>query len=298
MSPRSLRLLLGSLLVCALLAPGAAARPDAGSPFATGHCSSASRAPAVVQRAAALETYDDFIEDTRGPDICGENVVTNDNEGTITVGLHIHNRRSWAANESYGMFLNTDNDPSTGPEGADYVIRIAPGALELQKWDGAAFVAQPSSLPPAEWAPSYGPVFQLNASDLGDAKSFGFVFYSTDGTNVDYAPNRDAWSYALTPLALSAGSLKLDRARQGRAFTARMLVIRSDFDIELTEGQVACAAQLGTKTLAGTGRFIGPRVACTWRLPRGSQRKRLSGSVAIAFQGVEAKRSFATTVRR
>jgi hypothetical protein len=289
--------MLGCVLVCALFAPGVAARPDAGPPFAAADCASASRAPAVVRRSAALETYDDFIEDTRGPDICGENVVTNDNEGTITVGLHIHNRRSWAANESYGMFLNTDNDPSTGPEGADYVVRIATGMLELEKWDGAAFVVQ-GQLPPAEWAPSYGPVFQLNASDLGGAESFGFVFYSTDGTNVDYAPNRDAWSYALTPLALSAGSLTLDRARQGRAFTARMLVIRSDFDIELTEGRIACTAQLGSKTLVGAGRFIGPRVACTWRLPKGSQRKRLSGSVSIAFQGVEAKRSFATTVRR
>ena len=297
MSLRSLGLLLGSALVCALFAPVAAARPDAGFPVAAGECASALRAPASVQRAGALETYDDFIEDTRGPDICGENVVTNDNEGTITVGLHIHNRRSWAANESYGMFLETDSDPATGPDGADYVVRIAPGAIELAKWDGSAFVAQ-GALPPAEWAPGYGPVFQLKAADLGDVKSFGFVFYSTDGTNVDYAPNRDAWSYELSPLTLSAGPLKLDRARQGRAFSARMLVVRSDFEIELTEGEIACTAQLGSKALAGTPRFVGPRVACTWRLPRGSQGKRLRGTVAVSFQGVEAKRSFVATVRR
>ena len=195
MSLRSLRLLLGSALVCALFAPVAAARPDAVFPVAAGECASALRAPASVQRAGALETYDDFIEDTRGPDICGENVVTNDNEGTITVGLHIHNRRSWAAHESYGMFLATDSDPATGPDGADYVVRIAPGAIELAKWNGSACVAQ-GALPPAEWAPGYGPVFQLKAADLGDVKSFGFVFYSTDGTNVDYAPNRDAWPWS------------------------------------------------------------------------------------------------------
>src|SRR6266508_5453540 len=57
-----------------------------------------------------------------------------------------------------------------------------------------------STLEPATWVPTYGPVFQLNANDLGGVKGFGFSFFSTDGVNVDLAPNRGSWSYQLAPL--------------------------------------------------------------------------------------------------
>ncbi len=296
MSTGFLRLLLGSVLCCAVFAPAASARTDAAEASAGGSCTGALRMLAASGGANGLQTFDDFIEDTAGPDICGENAVTNDNEGTITFGLHIHNRTAWAANEHYGVLLDSDNDPATGIEGADHLVRISPEGAELAKWDGTTFATQ-TALPPAEWAPGYGPVFQLKAADLGDAKSFGFFFYSSDGTNVDYAPNAGVWSYQLTPLLLGARAVTHDRARAGRSFTARMTVVRSDFDSALTEGAITCAARLGGKPLAGRGRFAGSRVTCTWRLPKNARRKRLTGTVAVSFQGVEAKRAFAATVR-
>lgn len=296
MSLGSLRLLLCSVFVCALFAPGAAAKPDMSARGASAACAGAERTLAAHSSASGLKTFDDFIEDTPGPDICGQNAVTNDNEGTITFGLHIHNRTGFADNEHYGVVLDTDNNSATGIGGADYLVHVSVDSVVLGKWDGTTFVTQ-ATLPPAEWAPDYGPVFQLKAADLGDAKSFGFFFYSTDGTNVDYAPDQGAWSYQLTPLELEMGRLTLDRARAGKPFTARMTVVRSDFDVELTEGAIACSAKLGGKTSKGTGRFAGGRVTCTWRLPKSSRRKRISGSIAVAFQGVEAKRSFAATIR-
>lgn len=280
---------------CAVRA-GAAARPDLRATGAADACASAERTLAAHGSARALKTYDDFIEDTLGPDICGENAVTNDNEGTITFGMHIHNRKAFVASEGYGVFLDTDNNPATGIEGADYLIQVAADAVELGKWDGTAFAKQ-ATLAPAVWASGYGPVFQLKAAELGDVKNFGFFFYSADATNVDYAPDRGAWSYQLTPLQLAGSKPTLDRAVAGRTLSARMTVVRSDLDIALTEGAIACSAKVGSKVLTGSGRFVGNRVACTWRLPKNTRGKRISGTLAVLFQGVEAKRPFATTVR-
>jgi hypothetical protein len=296
MSAWSLRLLLCCAVVGSLFAPGAAARPDMRATPAASACASAERTLAAHSGVNALKTFDDFIEDTLGPDICGENALTNDNEGTITFGMHIHNRKAFAANEHYGVFLDTDNNPATGVEGADYLVQVAGDGVELGKWDGTAFAKQ-ATLAPAFWAPGYGPVFQLKAADVGDVKNFGFFFYSADDTNFDYAPDRGAWSYELTPLQLGAGRPTLDRARAGRTFSARMTVVRSDLDIALTEGAITCSAKVGAKVLTGNGRFAGNRLVCTWRLPKSSRGKRLSGNLAVVFQGVEAKRSFATTVR-
>jgi hypothetical protein len=296
MSAVSLRALLCSVVVCALFAPGATAKPETSAKDAGAACAAAERTLAAHASASALKTFDDFIEDTPGPDICAQNAVTNDNEGTITFGMHIHNRTAFARDERYGVFLDTDNDPATGIDGADFRVRVSGEGVELGKWDGTAFATQ-KTLPTADWAPGYGPVFELEALDLGDVKSFGFFFYSTDGTNVDFAPDEGAWSYQLAPLELRAHGLKLERPRAGRSFTAWVTVVRSDFDLALTEGAIACSARLGGKTLTGTGRFAGGRVACTWRLPKNSRRKRISGTIAVAFQGVEAKRSFAATIR-
>jgi hypothetical protein len=75
-----------------------------------------------------------------------------------------------------------------------------------------------------------------------------------------------------------------------------MLVTRSDFESELTEGTIGCAATVGGKPLAGAGAFADDRAVCTWRLPKNVRGKRLTGSVTVTFQGVRAQRSFAVTV--
>ena len=299
MSVRTLFVLLCSAVWCVAFAPGADAiadRHEATRATPGGGCSSAKRTLAVHNGAKSIRTFDDFIEDTSGPDICGQNTVTNDNEGTITFGLHIHNRTGFAPNEAYGVFLDSDLNPATGGLGADYRVRLSSEGTVLGKWDGTKF-APLSTLEPATWVPGYGPVFRLNANDLGGVQSFGFSFFSTDGVNVDVAANRGAWSYQLAPLELGITGMTVDRAKAGRSFTARMAVVRSDLDAPLDQGAIVCSAKVGAKNLVGTGRFAGGRVACTWRLAKSTRSKRLLGTVAVTFQGVEAKRSFSTTIR-
>jgi hypothetical protein len=240
--------------------------------------------------------FHDSIEDTRGPDICGDNMVTNDNENTVTFGLHIHNRGDFAPSEAYGVFLDTDLNQSTGGAGAEYRVRLTREATILGKWDGTRF-AELATLEPATWKRGFGPVFRLNTKDVDGVRTFNFVFFSTDGFNGDLAPNRGAWSYQLAPLELGVRGLTAGRARAGRLFNAQMTVVRSDLGELLADGTIACGASLGSKSLTGAGRFAAGRIVCTWRLPKSARGKRFSGSIAVTYQGVEAKRSFATKVR-
>jgi hypothetical protein len=128
-------------------------------------------------------------------------------------------------------------------------------------------------------------------------RSFGISFFATDGTNVDLAPNSGNWLYTMTPLELTIQAFNTNRAKAGRSFTVQMAVIRSDLGTALAEGTVTCTAKVGARTLAGTGTLTGGRTTRSWRLPKSARGKRLTGSVAVAFQGVEARRSFVQPVR-
>ena len=120
---------------------------------------------------------------------------------------------------------------------------------------------------------------------------------TANGGDLDLAPDWGSWSYVVTPLQLAAGKLALGRARAGMPLAAAMEVVRSDFDIPLDEGTIACPATVAGSRLVGRGRFVDELVICSWRVPRDARGKRVRGSVSVAFQGVTAKRSFTTRVR-
>jgi hypothetical protein len=288
------------VLSCFVLAASAAPGAPASAEVSSSSCVAAERTLASVARASGPLWYHDSTGETRGPDICGDNLVTNDNEGTITFGLHITNRNGFAPADAYGVFLDTDLSTATGPGGADWRVRIGgDGNPLVSKWNGTdAFVPTEVALSPAVWVREFGgPIFQLNAADIGGAQRFTFVFFATDGANVDGAPNQGAWSYQMTPLVLSAGAVRLDPARSGKTFSARLAVTRSDFAAPLDEGEIACSAKIGARAVSGRGRFAGERVACSFRLPRGTRGKRIIGTISVTFQGVVASRAFSARIR-
>jgi hypothetical protein len=302
------RRLLGALVASAtVLAIGATgAHGDGGPPLGPAPQADCLASPAPrLARGTRLHSYDDYIEDVvSAPDICASNVVTNDNE-VFTIFVHLHDRSAFAALDSYRVLLDTDSSPATGgsPDpavvaGAEYVIDLAAGASRLSSWTGAAFApvaVQPSI--PTEWIEGYGPALQIERAALGDPKAFGVIFATANGADRDLAPDTGSWPYTTTPLRLTAGRLAVAPARAGAPLRAEMEVTRSDFDVPLDEGRIACGAKLAGKTLAGRGRFTGDVVRCTWRLPQDARGKRVRGSVAVTFQQVTATRSFRVRVR-
>lgn len=244
---------------------------------------------------AGPQTYNDVIEETTGPDICAANVVTNDNE-SIVVGIHVHNRTGFQADDTYSAYLDTDRVPATGSNGAEYVLSVTGGRATLQRFNGTAF--EPTAARVATfWADGYGPVMLVGRSDL-PAESFDFHLDAQNASGVDRAPDEGVWSYQVRPLRLTPRALKLTPARAGKVFTATLGVIRSDWNIELDEGAVRCAAKLGRGTLRGRGTFRSGRPVCSWRVPHSGAGRMIAGSIGVTFQGVQAGRSFRVRVRR
>jgi hypothetical protein len=258
-------------------------------------CPETSRTLAMRQ---SPSTYDDTVEDAgAAPDFCAANLITNDNEGAITLALHMHNRAGYQAGDVYELRLDTDLNAATGGSGAEYVIELRSGNVSLLKWNGTAFetVAAPSL--ETEWIPGLGPAVFVNRTDLANASGFNFVLASHAGNDGDIAPNAGAWRYTLAPLTLEVDEFSVGPARAGATLTARMSVIRSDFDVELDEGQVSCSAAVAGRSLRGVGKFVQDEALCTWKLPKNARGKRLTGRMTVKFQGATATRSFAVRVR-
>ena len=136
-----------------------------------------------VARSAAIHTYDDYIEDVvSAPDICGSNLVTNDNV-RFTMLIHVHDRSAFAALDSYSVLLDTDSNPATGgtPDpgtaaGAEYTIDLFDDASRLSLWDGTSFTPvtpQPEIL--TTWVEDYGPAFQIDRAALGSPQAFDLI---------------------------------------------------------------------------------------------------------------------------
>lgn len=315
---RQLRVLCSSLALVAVLATGtASARIGQKSQIPAikaGGCAhdsarqrtaSSSDSRTNPARASALSQYDDFIEDVvAAPDICGANLITNDNVA-ITMGAHIHDRSGFSALDSYRIHLDTDSSPATGAPaeasllaGAEFVIDVTPQTSTLSAWNGSGFAAvvpQPAIM--TEWVPDYGPALQITRTALGSPASFNVALSTANGTDRDLAPDSGSWAYVVTPLALKAGRIALSSARAGRPFAAAMEVTRSDFEIALDEGSISCRGSIAGKKLSGRGSFDDDLVLCLWRLSRTTAGKRFQGSVAVTFQGATVKRSFNVRVR-
>jgi len=254
---------------------------------------------------AVLHQYSDYIEDVASaPDICGSNVVTNDNVA-ITVAIHVHDRTAFAPADSYRIDIDIDSNPATGApaeagplSGAEYVIDLADEQSALSAWNGSAFapvVPQPEV--PTVWVDGYGPVLEIDRLALGNPTSFNLLISTGNGADRDLAPDAGSWPYVVTPLQLTPGRLHLGPALPGKPLVAAMQVERSDFEIALEEGSIACGAKLAERKLVGRGRFAGEIVTCTWRIPKNTRGMRIAGGVAVTFQGVTARRSFHLRVK-
>jgi hypothetical protein len=247
----------------------------------------------------ALRTYDDAIEDSgNSPDFCAAEFITNDNQA-ITIGIHAHNRSGFVAGDAYGVYLDTDSNPTTGGGGvgAEFEVVFDGPLGQLERWDGTTFEASAAQPVPVLWLPDYGPVLVLLRSFIGNPAGFNAVFVSSNGGDADRAPDTGSWIYTVQPLALKVKSFALSAARAGHVFTARAVVLRSDFDAPVDEGRIACTARASGRAIPGKGTFAHSRVICAWRLPARARGKRLSGVLSVVDQGARTARPFAVRVR-
>ena len=269
-------------------------------------------------QAANTTTFNDSVgEDPTAPDITTI-VASNDDAGTITFRINVPNRAQLTQDLVLIMDIDSDANQATGdPQnfGADYILEYLQGEAVLFKWDGSDYTlsATQSSLT-SSW--SSGPTIKVNASDLNNTRRLAFdalvvsgvVFDQATGaidcTNCkrDVAPLIGLYTYdvKVTPPTLVVKSFRPTPARPaaGRPFTLRLVAARSDTGAVIQNGRVTCIGKLGSARLtAQVQRVQGGAATCTWNIPANAKGKTFRGSVAVAFEGLKAKQSYAGKVR-
>jgi hypothetical protein len=256
-------------------------------------------------------------EDANAPDITSV-VVSNDDAGNIVVQINISNRPALTADMFILTFLDSDQKGSTGdPDslGADYLIVLTSGAVDLLKWNGSEFVLAPSQASLTYSYATAGSTIRISASDLGKPKAFNFGVVAASGfatdaagngdlTNVrrDFAPDlgHGLFTYqVLTRLVLSVTSYSTapKPARAGKSFSASLAATENDTNGPVTSGAVTCAATIAFKRIVAVAHVLSNGVAnCVWRLPADAKGKTLRGAITLTVRGVKVSRAFSARI--
>ncbi len=291
-------------------------------PAAASGALSAPSSPTAV--AANSTTYQDSTgENPAAPDITTI-TVSNTDAGMLSFRVNIPNRPTLDQGTIFEIWVDSDNKTTTGsPDlaGADYVMQLVQGEINLYRWDGSDFTRRFGDPSAVTLTFSYqgGVTVRISAAELGNTKKFKFFVDVITGCTVDpvtqaldcanslddIAPGGGAGLYPydvkLTPPTLVVKSLKPTPAKPtaGLPFTLRLVAARSDTGAVVQNGRVVCNGRLGKARLkAQVQRVLGGAAVCTWNLPSGAKGKTFRGSVTIAFEGLKASQSYVGKVRQ
>jgi hypothetical protein len=244
--------------------------------------------------------------------------VANDNAGSITFQVTVANRPTLTPDMYFLVFLDTDKNQNTGSTdalGADYLIQLIPGAVDLFQWNGTTFAHAPSQTSLTFSYTTTGPVIKIGAADLGKTKGFNFGVVSAAGFAVDASGNPDFTKehrdYApdfghgfntyqvLTKLVLTVTAFTTapKPARAGRTFTASLAANENDTAGPVQGGTVACAASIAGRRLVVVTHAVRNGVAlCVWRVPATGKGKTVRGLITLTVRGTSVTRGFAARV--
>jgi hypothetical protein len=271
-----------------------------------------------ARHAANSTTYPDSTgEDPAAPDITSI-TVSNDDAGNITFTVAVSNRPALTPDMYFLIFIDTDHNPATGDAaslGAEYVIELEPGAVNLFQWNGSDFVRASSQASLTYSYLSTGPVIRISAADLGKTSMFNFGTVAASGfaidptgnpdfTNVhrDFAPDSGHGFYSyqvLTKLILTATSFTTapKPAKAGRPFAASLAANENDTGDPVTAGTVTCAATINFQRIVAVTHIVTNGVAnCVWRLPATAKGKTLRGKITLVVRGASVTRTFSARV--
>jgi hypothetical protein len=263
---------------------------------------------------ANTQTFTDSIgEDANAPDITSVGAA-NDDAGNITFQINISNRPALTADMFLLVFLDTDQNPTTGDVsalGAEYAIDLEQGAVGLFQWNGSDFTFATSQTSLTYAYGSTGATIHISAADLGKTKAFNFGVVAAAGVTVDANgnPNFDNvhqdnapdlghgfWSYqVLTKLVLSvtAFSTSPKPAKAGRTFSVSLAANENDTNGPVASGVVSCAATLAGKRVAAASHVVANGVAtCVWRIPKTAKGRIMRGSITLTVRDAHVTRPF------
>lgn len=259
-------------------------------------------------------TFPDSIgEDVNAPDITNV-VVSNDDAGMITFQVNIPNRPALTPDMFMLIFIDSDNNSTTGDAGVEYVIDLEPGQVGLFQWNGATYV-QAASQTSLTYSWASGATIHISAADLGKTKAFAFVAVAFSGFALDANGNEDdtnlkrdsapdpghgLFTYnVLTKLVLKVTALTVAPrpAKAGRPLTVSMAATENDTNGPVTTGTVICAASVAGAKLVPTTHVVRNGVAvCTWKVPATAKGRIVRGLITLKVKGVSTTRGFSDRV--
>ncbi len=125
-------------------------------------------------------TFTDSVgEDPSAPDITNI-VVQSDSAGSITFQVNIPNRPALTPDMFLLIFIDSDNNSTTGDQGAEYVIDLEPGQVGLFQWNGSRYV-QAASQTSLTYSYASGATIHISANDLGNTRAFAFAALAFSG---------------------------------------------------------------------------------------------------------------------
>jgi hypothetical protein len=271
-----------------------------------------------ARHASNTKTFPDSIgEDAQAPEVTSV-VVSNDDAGLITIQINVSNRPAMTPDMYFLVFLDTDKKANTGfadALGADYVIQLVPGAVDLFQWNGTTFVGAPSQTSLTFSYLPTGPVIKVSAADLSKTKSLNFGVVAAAGLMIDAAGNPDFTNehrdYApdlghgfnsydvLTKLVLSVTAFTTAPrpAKAGRAFTASLAANENDTAGPVQAGTVTCAASIAGRRLVVARHAVRNGVAiCVWRIPATAKGRIVRGLITLNVRGTSVTRGFSARV--
>jgi hypothetical protein len=252
-------------------------------------------------------------EDVNAPDITNV-VVSNDDAGMITFQVNIPNRPALTPDMFMLIFIDSDNNSTTGDAGVEYVIDLEPGQVGLFQWNGATYV-QAASQTSLTYSWASGATIHISAADLGKTKAFAFVAVAFSGFALDANGNEDdtnlkrdsapdpghgLFTYnVLTKLVLKVTALTVAPrpAKAGRPLTVSMAATENDTNGPVTTGTVTCAASVAGAKLVPTTHVVRNGVAvCTWKVPATAKGRIVRGLITLKVKGVSTTRGFSDRV--
>ena len=271
-----------------------------------------------TRAAANSKTFTDSVsEDSQAPDITSVG-VSNDDAGNITFSINISNRPALTPDMFLLVFLDTDSNPQTGDVdslGADYVIQLVPGAVDLFQWNGSDYVPAASQTSLTYVYGTAGATIHISAADLNKTKAFNFGVIAVSGVTFDATgnpnfdnihrdlapdPGHGFWAYqVLTKLVLTVTAFTTSPkpAKAGRTFSVSLAATENDTGGPVQSGTVACAATLGGKRVVALRHVVANGVAsCVWQIPKTAKGQMIRGTITLTVQGTRITRPFAARI--
>jgi hypothetical protein len=273
----------------------------------------------AARAASNSQTFTDSTgENPAAPDITTINVA-NDDAGNLTFQVNVPNRPTLTPDMLMLIFLDTDNNASTGdPQafGADFALQLVAGSVNLFPWTGTTYgtsVATPSLT--YSWAGGVATI-HLSDSALSGSKKFNFAVEVDSGIGVDETGNPDftnavgdvapdpghgTYPYnVLTTLKLTSGPFATSPkpAKSGKSFSAGFAATENDTGGPVKSGTVTCTATVAGQHIpaAHKGTVANGVATCVWPLPKKDKGLTIRGTVTLTVRGVSLHHSFANKI--